>query len=222
MPNTPISSLREALEGNIPQPITDYLDSPHTLMANAKESAEAAEARAKQSSKTYHNSRKKAETSILEPGTSVLCFELKKQRGLSATWLGPITITKRLGDLTYMVDMGHGKQLRRHRNTLKVYTPSTIDTNTVVFAQPDDEEADSLTLGPAAADPSSTNIPKGVQNLESNHRDELISLITDFSDVFSDSSGIANLPPYDLDTGQATPVCKKPYRPALAWKPKIE
>lgn len=27
---------------------------------------------------------------------------------------------------------------------------------------------------------------------------------------------------YDLDIGQAPPICRKPYRPALQWKPKIE
>ena len=228
MPNTPISSLKEALEGSqedIPQPITDYLASLHTTMANAKEAAEAVEAKAKKASKAYHDSRKKAKASTLEPGTSVLCFEPKKKKGLSATWLGPFTITKRLGDLTYLIDMGHGKQLRRHRNALKVYTPNNIDISTIILAQPDEEAADELTLGPAAEEPHKTNIPrdvKGIEHLEQTQRDQLLRLVTNYSDVFSDTPGVATLPAYDLDTGQTTPICRKPYRPALQWKPKIE
>lgn len=135
-------------------------------MANAKEAAEAIEAKAKKASKAYHDSRKKAKASTLEPGTSVLCFEPKKKKGLSATWLGPFTITKRLGDLTYLIDMGHGKQLRRHRNALKVYTPNNVDISTVVLAQPDEEAADELTLGPAAEEPHLTSIPHDVKGIE--------------------------------------------------------
>ena len=118
LPNTPISSLRQSLEDpepDIPVPIQDYLASIYTTLANAKESAEQAEQQAKASSKIYQDSKHKAKTSILKPGTSVLCFEPKKQKGLSATWLGPFPIVKRLGDLTYLVDMGHGKQLKRQR-----------------------------------------------------------------------------------------------------------
>ena len=96
-PNTPISSLRQVLEGNrddIPVPITDYLESLHKTMSVAKQTAEEVEAKAKEASKAYHDSRKKAKSSILEPGTAVLCFEPCKQKGLSATWLCPYIVKK--------------------------------------------------------------------------------------------------------------------------------
>ena len=65
-PNTPISSPRQALEGtkeDLPQPISDYLTQLHNTMARAKATAESAERKAKQASKTYQDSRNKAKTS---------------------------------------------------------------------------------------------------------------------------------------------------------------
>ena len=62
-PNSPISSLRDALEGitdDVPQPVTDYLSSLHSTMANAKQAAERAEAKAKLASKLYHRQQKKS------------------------------------------------------------------------------------------------------------------------------------------------------------------
>ena len=148
----------------------------------------------------------------------MLCFEPCKQKGLSATWLGPYIIKKRLGDLTYLLDVGHAKTLRRHRNALKVYQPDNINVSTVVMAQPDDEATDQLTLGPAAEEPHQTDLIKDVRGtsaLTLEQTNQLHCLINSFSSIFSDTPGQALLPHYDLDTGQAPPVNRKPYRPAL-------
>ena len=41
-------------------------------------------------------------------------------------------------------------------------------------------------------------------------------------DVFSTIPGVADLPPYKLDTGDTPPISRKPYRPSLQWKTKLE
>ena len=226
-PNTPVSSLKASLEEpepDIPQPIQDYLASLYTTMENAKETAELLEERTKKASKDYQDRKNKAKQSILEPGTNVLCFEPKKQKGLSATWLGPFPILRRLGDLTYLVDMGHGKHLKRHRNALKPYFPDVVDINTVVCLQPDDEALDDLSLGPTTEDSEKPDFDKdikGIQQLDPTQQQQIMSLIQSYLDTFSSIPGVADIPPFHLDTGQASPVSKRPYRPALAWKPKI-
>lgn len=107
---------------NIPQPIADYINGLHKTMELAKAAAEATEEQTKAKSKAYKDSRNKAKESVLQPGTSVLCFEPSKKKGLSASWKGPYTVTKRLGQLTYLIDIGGGKTWRRHRNAHKPYT----------------------------------------------------------------------------------------------------
>jgi len=58
--------------------------------------------------------------------------------------------------------------------------------------------------------------------LDQQQQQETRHLISQSSDIFSHSPGVADLPPFSLDTGQAAPIQKRPYRPALAWKQKIE
>ena len=60
----------------------------------------------------YQDNRKNAEESSLEPGTSVLCLEPKKKRGLSAVWQGPFVVKKGLGLATYLLDVGNERTRR--------------------------------------------------------------------------------------------------------------
>lgn len=87
---------------------------------------------------------------------------------------------------------------------------------------PDEEAADGLSLGPLAEEPTTTDLLsdiKGAEHLDKQQHQQLTALLTDFADDIPDA---ADLPTYHLDTGQAQPVCRKPYRPALYWKKKIE
>ena len=96
-----------------------------------------------------------------------------------------------------------------------------VDINTVVFLQPD-EEADQSTLGPATQEQQQTDLLQDIQGtdaLDLQQKQTLVNLIHDFSPIFTDTP---DLPAYHLDTGQAPAICRKPYRPALQWKSKIE
>lgn len=50
----------------------------------------------------------------------------------------------------------------------------------------------------------------------------MIDIILKYSDVFNEVPEIADIPAYHLDTGTSPPVVRKPYRPPLLLKPKIE
>lgn len=81
------------------------------------------------------------------------------------------------------------------------------------------------TLGPTTDDNKNINIPqdiKGTDNLSPSQQQEIASLITNSMDVFSTIPGVADLPPYKLDTGDTPPISRKPYRPSLQWKTKLE
>ena len=123
-PDTPISSFRGMLEDpieDLPQAVDQYLRQLKVRMKLAQDVAGKKDNKAKLESKAYQDNRKRAEESLLEPGTSVLCLEPKKRRGLSAVWQGPFVVKKRLGLATYLLDVGSGRTRRRHRNALKVY-----------------------------------------------------------------------------------------------------
>lgn len=106
---------------DLPQAVYQYLRQPKARMKLAQDAAGKKDHQAKLDSKAYQDNRKRAEESVLEPGTFVLCLEPKKRRGLSAMWQGPFVVKKRLGLSTYLLDVGRGQTRRRHRNILKVY-----------------------------------------------------------------------------------------------------
>lgn len=62
----------------------------------------------------------------------------------------------------------------------------------------------------------------GLEALETTKQQQVKDIIMQFQDVFQNTPGVADIPAYHLDTGQATPVARKPYRPALHWNDKIE
>ena len=97
-------------------------------------------------SKAYQDSRRRAEESLLDPGTFVLCLEPKKKRGLSEVWQGPFVIKKRLGLATYLLYVGNGRTRRRHRNALKVYLPEEVNLCSLVTAMTDSDADDGVQL----------------------------------------------------------------------------
>ena len=155
-PYTPTSRLREAIEQqdseDVPQPVLDYLNDLMVTMSLTKAAAEEVERKSKQESKRYQDARHKAKETPLKIGDPVLCFEPNKKKGLSAAWHGTYYIKNKLGNLTYLVDLGNGRMWKRHRNALKLYQAQDQDQEepvliaTVVLAMEDGEAEDGLTL----------------------------------------------------------------------------
>ena len=80
-PDTPISSFRGMLEDpveDLPQAVDQYLRQLKARMKMAQDVAGKRDHEAKLASKAYQDGRKKAEGSVLEPGTYVLCLEPKR------------------------------------------------------------------------------------------------------------------------------------------------
>jgi len=95
----------------------------------------------------------------------------------------------------------------------------------VVTAQPDEEAQDGAILEPAAVENKETDFSKdikGIQQLESSQQQQMMELIMEYKEQFGDAPSLADLPAHHIDTGQAKPVCRKPYRTAIHFKQKLE
>jgi len=195
-------------------------------MQLALEASGSREHQAKLSSKAYQDAKKKARESTLEPGTLVLSREPKKKRGLTAVWQGPYPVKEQRGLATYLLDVGHGRTRRRHRNALKVYEPEEVNVCSLVTAMADEEAQDGVDLenfmDPAPPDKTVTNCETELKHLTGEKREQLQKLLAEYQAVFNDVPGPANFPPYHLDTGQSKPVSQAPYRQGLGWKGKVE
>lgn len=232
-PYTPTSSLREAVEQqdseDIPQPVLDYLNDLTVTMSLTKSVAEEAERKAKQDSKIYQDARHKAKETPLKIGDPVLCFEPNLKKGLSAAWHGPYHIKKKLGNLTYLVDLGHGRAWKRHRNALKLYQAQDQEEEpaqiaTVVLAMEDGEADDGLTLErPATPQLPATPLKlRGIDTQPKAYQQQVIQLTHRLQAAFNSEPEAASLQAYDLQTQHKKPVVRKPYRPPLSLKPTID
>ena len=232
-PYTPTSSLREAIEQqdseDIPQPVLDYLNDLTVTMSLTKSAAEEAEQKSKQDSKRYQDARHKAKETPLKIGDPVLCFEPNLKKGLSAAWHGPYHIKKKLGNLTYLVDLGHGKIWKRHRNALKLYQAQEQEEEpaqiaTVVLAMEDGEAEDGLTLErPVTPQPSLTPFKlRGINTQPKEYQQQVMQLTHQLQAAFNSEPEEASLQAYDLQTQHKKPVVRKPHRPPLNLKPSID
>ena len=226
---TPISSLRRALEEpqpDLPRPVEDYLKQLQSKMQLAQQVAGETDQHAKDASKIYQDHKKKTVEQPLSPGDYVLCLEPKKKKGLSAKWAGPFQILKKLGNLTYLLDTGHGRTRKRHRNALKPYKPDVVDVCSLITALPDEEAGDGLSLGPQTEERDTEDKDwsktKGLTSLSQDKQQELVELLERYQDIFRDVPVVADFPPYSLDTGDCAPISQHPYRPGLMWKDKIK
>ena len=93
LPETPISSLRRAIEEPETELPRKYLKQLQSRMQLAQQAAGETDQQAKENSKSYQDKRRKAVDSPLSPGDYVLCLEPKKKRGLSARWADPYPAT---------------------------------------------------------------------------------------------------------------------------------
>ena len=229
LPETPISSLRRAIEEpetELPIEVELYLKQLQSRMQLAQQAAGDTDQQAKENSKSYQDKKRKAVESPLSPGDYVLCLEPKKKRGLSARWAGPYPVLKKLGNLTYLLDAGKGRTRKRHQNALKLYQPEVADVCTLIAAQPDCEAVDGLTLGPQAEEKDTAERDwtktKGLDSLPPDRQKKLTDLLKKYQDVFKDVPDIADFKPYSLNTGDCKPISQHPYRPGLMWKARIQ
>ena len=232
-PYTPTSSLREAVEQqdseDIPQPVLDYLNDLTVTMSLIKSAAEEVEQKSKEDSKRYQDARHKAKETPLKIGDPVLCFEPNLKKGLSAAWHGPYHIKKKLGNLTYLVDLGHGRTWKRHRNALKLYQAQDQEEEpaqiaTVVLAMEDGEAEDGLTLErPATSQPPATPLKlRGIDTQPKEYQQQVMQLTHQLQEAFNSEPEEASLQAYDLQTQHKKPVVRKPYRPPLNLKPSVD
>jgi len=223
-PETPLTSFRRVLEDpspDLPQPVYTYLLNLQQKMQLAQEAAAATETQSKKDSKLYQDTKKKAQESLLEPGSYVLSLEPKKSTGLSAEWQGPFIIKKRSGLTSYTLDIGHGKELKRHRNALKPYHPEVVSCCSIIAALPDAQAQDGVTLEQHCTE-DNDNLDLDLSHLTQDLQQQFLSLITEFKDIFSDIPKPSKFLPYHLDTGDQKPISQQPYRPGLQWKEKLQ
>ncbi|XP_068243590.1 uncharacterized protein [Palaemon carinicauda] len=171
------------------------------------------------------NYDKKSKTRLFEPGELVLVLSTDSDNLLEPRYKGPWKVLRKLSDVNYEVEAPGTKRKCRifHINRLKSYTVGRLDPLAIVY-EPVSLVLDHTLEEPAdlfcqvSSDALTSNMQnfetlvKGLEYLEDIQKDDMLKLISSFSDLFQASPGRTTLLQHDVDVGSASPAKQSPYR----------
>jgi len=198
----PIEILREVwlndeIESNVQsKSVTQYLEQLHETLQQATKCAaqniNLQQARMKETYDRQSTDRK------LYAGQKVLLLVPTSSNKMEASWSGPYKVVKSMGDgFNYQIQLNNRKQIY-HVNMLKEFK-DCISAVGVVITADTESEIDEL---PITAETEATDGPNKFtigQQLTDDERKQLLDLLNDFNDVFTDRTGCTDLVEHEIE-----------------------
>ena len=218
----PLDVLREAWEGSqsTDESVVSYVIATQEKLKAMADLVQENVAKAQDRQKQWYDRR--ARMRQFEAGDPVLVLLPTAASKLLAQWQGPYQVVKRLGKVSYLVDM-HDKRKRRrvfHVNMLKEFQiRKPLESSFLVEAEPADDidEADVLLW-----DDSPEGKPTIGGQLRDSQKQQLQKVLKEFSDVLRNEPGRTDLAEHKIDTGCANPVRLPPYRLPYAYRETVQ
>ena len=175
----------------------------------------------------------KAVVRSFEPGDQVLVLLPIPGSALSARFAGPYAVEEKLSDSNYVIRTPERRRQTRvcHVNMLKLYhvretdikllEEKSLPVSTVglfpVASSTGDEDGLELRNAPqqcARLSNSDTmsNLPSLLGHLSERQCSDIVQLISDFPNLFSDTPTQTTVLTHDIDVGQSPPIRQHPYR----------
>ena len=172
---------------------------------------------------------KKAQPPTFKIGEKVLAFLLLPRQPLQARFCGPYIVTKRVGNVNYIIDTPDRRRTQHlcHINMLKKYCErddvASVATITAIHSMEDMEENEDFsndsilgsdaTMGSYKLHNSEilAKLDQKLHHLTESQQQQVISLLRDFVDLFPDVPGQTSCVYYDVDMMGAKPIKQHPY-----------
>ena len=203
-----------ALKTNVISYLTELCNKLQTVNELAQEHASGVQDRVK----TWYD--KKSRERVLEPGDKVLVLLPEDGRKMHAFWRGPFEVLRRIGDFNYEISMGQRKNTIMHINMLKKFNERVETVSSVIAADAEDGENYDF---PITVDwtegPREFNI--GGQLTDEQQR-QLLELLQEFDDVFSDRPGRTHLITHSIKLSDPTPHAQAPYKVPVKLQERVD
>ncbi|XP_062610561.1 uncharacterized protein LOC134272333, partial [Saccostrea cucullata] len=175
--------------------------------------------------KTWYDKRTKTRT--FKSGDKVLVLLPIPGQPLRAKYFGPFEVERKVNDLNYIIKTPGRRKSKQlcHINMIKQYHDQTdIDHPKVESVAASSTEVKSTQEQDQLAHEYDQSTPKlknsdvlsdlesKLNHLQENEKEELVSLIQEFSHLFPDVPKKTNLVYHDIDVGDASPIKQHPYR----------
>ena len=216
----PLDVLRETWEASTKsdESVVSYVISMREKLEKMSELAQQNIHTSQQKQKHWydHNARMRE----FECGDTVLVLLPTSTNKLLARWQGPYTITQRLGQVTYQIDMADRRKRKRtfHVNMLKKWSTPEAVANTLeeVTVEDDSEEIIFWKDGDVTKE-----LPTLGDQLNEDQRAQLTDVLNSFPDVMRNHPGQTSMAEHKIQTGTATPHRLPPYRLPHAYREEV-
>jgi hypothetical protein len=154
-------------------------------------------------------------------GDAVLILQPDDSRKLFAQWMGPKVVSKKIDDRNYEVQLENGVTKIFHVNQLRKFIERTEFISSVVVSADTDENPEDDYMR-VIEDDSDTQKFQIEPTLSREQRDELLALLTEFSDVFRPSLGKTDLVTHYIELTDDKPVVGPMYKMPESMKQPFE
>jgi len=165
---------------------------------------------------------RKAQCRSFKVGDEVLVLLPLQGKPLSAKFSGPYEVTRRIGELDYLVRTPDRRKKHQlcHVNMLKPYyrvvPSSTGPVCAVSVVSPVEEEEEEVHAELVSSDLWESNscevLRDKLRHLPVERQEELYGRLMQFPQVFGDSPGLTSWAEHDIDVADSAPVKLPPYR----------
>ena len=218
----PLDILRESWESSqkSDDSIISYVLSTREKLLKMSELVQENLSKAQTRQKSWYD--KKARVREFQPGHPVLVLLPTSTNKLLAQWQGPYQIVKRMGKVTYMVDMYDHRKRKRvfHVNMLKEFQVhrTTESSYFVDTSGQDDGDEDILFWSDGAPEDQ----PLIGKQLDKKQLLQLQQVLAEYSQVLQNQPGHTSLAEHKIETGTARPVKLPPYRLPQAYRSTVQ
>ena len=218
----PLDILRESWESSqrSDENIISYVLSTRDKLSKMAELVQENLSKAQARQKSWYD--KNARVREFQPGDPVLVLLPTATSKLLAQWQGPYQVVKRMGKVTYMVDMHDHKKRRRvfHVNMLKTFQIHQLTDSSylVTDGEGDSEDGDILFW----LDGTPDDRPLVGQGLNNDQRQQLQQILTEFREVLQNKPGHTKLVEHRIEIGTSCPVKLPPYRLPQAYRESVQ
>ena len=153
-------------------------------------------------------------------GENVLVLLPTSTHKLLAKWMGPYPVLRKVGPVSYEVDMfDHAKRKRVfHVNMLRKWHPPAA-VNLWVEGETTETDPDEIVLWKDEPTPQELKISEA---LSGSQREQLQSLLEEYHDVLRGTPGRTDMAEHVIDTGDSRPIRLHPYRVPHAYRDEVD
>ena len=142
---------------------------------------------------------------------------------LLAQWQGPYQVVKRIGKVTYLIDMHDKSKCRRvfHVNMLREYQVHKV-VGSNYYAEGVTGESEEEEVYPLWNDDAQEGQPVLGEQLDSGKERQLQELLTEYGLIFQNKPGQTQLAEHKIETNSARHVRLPPYRLPQAYRESVQ